>query len=112
LPCSGDCPRGLHRHESLAVGRAPACLPGPLTRNVATCSLISTSDLAPPMPHTAFPSSIFWSCLPWLGWLVVGLIGLAVTLWFARADFPRAISSPGVLWGRLRSLHRCETGAV
>lgn len=63
------------------------------------------------MPHTAFPSSIFWSCLPWLGWLLLGLFGLVVTLWFARADFTRA-SSPTVLWRRLRRLHRCDAGAV
>lgn len=59
------------------------------------------------MSATGFPASIYWSCVPWLAWLVVGCVGLAVTLWLARADF-RA----GAMGTRLRRLHGCETGAV
>jgi hypothetical protein len=53
------------------------------------------------------PSSILWSTLPWLGWLITGIIGLAITLWLARPDFRAA-----AMGTRLRSIHSCETGAV
>lgn len=52
-------------------------------------------------------AAMLWACGPWLGCLVIGVAGLALTLRLAQVDYqgPR-------LWGRLGRLHRCDTGAV